>query len=170
MVLRERILGLVRRLGATSVIGAGMRVTGDVASGGRLHVDGEVAGDVRGAVLSQGAGGAIRGDVFAQDARLAGSVDGRVEAARLVLDSSARIAGDLHYGTIAIAAGAQVSGRLVPRAGAVEVEAPPPAPEPLVEVEVEIESEPVIRAELKAPAPRRRRSSVEPELFALPED
>jgi cytoskeletal protein CcmA (bactofilin family) len=123
-----------------SFIGPEVTVTGDIASGGRLHIDGKVAGDVRCASLSQGESGAVQGNIAAGEARLAGLVDGAVEAETLVLEPSARVTGDILYESLSIAAGAQVDGRLKRRRGGQDgaaaaraVVRPVPAPDLLLD-------------------------------------
>lgn len=95
-----------------SFIGGETVIDGDLVSKGRLHIDGTVEGDVRCKILCQGKSGAITGSIAADEAQLAGSVEGSVEARTVTLDASARIAGDVAYETITIAAGARVDGRL----------------------------------------------------------
>jgi cytoskeletal protein CcmA (bactofilin family) len=102
-----------------------------------------VTGDVRCALLSQGEGGAVAGNIVADEARLAGLVDGTVEAGTLALQSTARISGDILYEALSIASGAQVEGRFKRRrsgadgSGSARVEAvsvasldPPAKPQP----------------------------------------
>jgi cytoskeletal protein CcmA (bactofilin family) len=117
-----------------SLIGAEMTIGGDVTSAGALHVDGRIDGDVRCASLCQGQRGVIAGDIFAEEARIGGLVEGTVTARALVIEASGRVAGDVAYDTVSIAAGAQVEGRLARRAalGAGEADllvATPNAPE-----------------------------------------
>jgi cytoskeletal protein CcmA (bactofilin family) len=109
-----------------SFIGPEAMVSGDVASGAQLHLDGRVDGDVRCAGLIQGAGGTIAGNVAAEQARIAGLVEGRVEAHTLIVEATARICGDIFYETLSVAPGARIEGRLS-RIG----EAPAPAEAPL---------------------------------------
>ena len=99
------------RDGEFSFIGPEVTITGDIVTGGQLHIDGTVTGDVRCAALVQSASGAIHGNIAAGEARLAGLVDGAVEAGALTLEAEARITGDIVYETLAVAAGAQVEGR-----------------------------------------------------------
>ena len=101
-----------------SFIGPEVVVTGDIASPGQLHIDGKVIGDVRCGTLSQGEGGGITGNIDAGEARLAGLIDGAVSAGTLLLEASARITGDVLYGTLTVATGAQVDGRFKHREGA----------------------------------------------------
>jgi cytoskeletal protein CcmA (bactofilin family) len=104
--------------GTFSFIGAEVTVTGDVETTGRLHLDGKVVGDIRCASLVQGESGVVHGNITAGDARLAGLVDGAVEAATLHLEPSARVTGDILYEALGIATGAQVEGRFKRRRGA----------------------------------------------------
>ena len=101
-----------------SFIGPEMQVTGDIATGGDLHVEGKIDGDVRCGGLTLGESGEIRGNIVAGTARLAGLVDGAVEAGTLSLDQSARVTGDILYETLSVSSGADVEGRFKRRTGA----------------------------------------------------
>jgi cytoskeletal protein CcmA (bactofilin family) len=98
-----------------SFIGAEVVISGDVTTTAQLHVDGRVDGSVRCAQLCQGAGGVIAGDIVADEGRIGGLVEGTVNAGTLVIEASARVAGDVTYETISIAAGARIDGRLARR-------------------------------------------------------
>ncbi|HEY7810682.1 MAG TPA: polymer-forming cytoskeletal protein [Allosphingosinicella sp.] len=101
-----------------SFIGPEVTITGDVETTGRLHLDGKVTGDIRCDVLTQGATGVVHGNITAGEARLAGLVDGAVEAGSLHLEASARVTGDVLYEALGIATGAEVEGRFKRRRGA----------------------------------------------------
>ena len=99
--------------GATfSVFGADVVVTGDVRASVDLHIDGRVEGDVTCASLVQGTGSHIIGSVSADNARLAGTIEGAIRVKTLVIEQSARIKGDVSYECLSIAQGAQIDGRL----------------------------------------------------------
>jgi cytoskeletal protein CcmA (bactofilin family) len=95
-----------------SFVGAEVTVGGDIAGCAQLHIDGRIDGNICCASLVLGAGGTVAGNIVAETVRLAGLVEGAVEATTVMLESSARVRGDITYGTIAIAAGAQIEGRL----------------------------------------------------------
>ncbi|HYD37468.1 MAG TPA: polymer-forming cytoskeletal protein [Allosphingosinicella sp.] len=95
-----------------SFIGPEVVISGDVATSAQLHVDGRIDGHVRCAQLCQGASGIVAGDIVAEEARIAGLVQGTVNAATVIVETSGRITGDVSYDTISIAAGAQIDGRL----------------------------------------------------------
>jgi cytoskeletal protein CcmA (bactofilin family) len=106
-----------RTMAATfSVLGADIAIRGDISASADLHIDGKVEGDIACAALVQGESSEITGAVTAETARLAGRVRGTISARELVILKSARIDGDVHYDALTIEQGAQVEGRLTPRA------------------------------------------------------
>ena len=105
-----------------SVLGGDLRITGDIQASADLHVDGAVEGDIACAHLVQGEASTITGNVTAQNARLAGTVQGSITVRELVILRTARIVGDVHYDALTIEQGAQVEGRFSHR------EAPAAAP------------------------------------------
>jgi len=117
-----------------SFIGPEVVVTGNVETPGRLHVDGRIVGDLRCGVLSQGESGAVIGNIVAGEARLAGLVDGAVEAGSLSLEGTAKVTGDILYESVGIARGAEVEGRLKRRRaagdGSAAAKSEGPAPPP----------------------------------------
>ncbi|WP_300399508.1 polymer-forming cytoskeletal protein [uncultured Sphingobium sp.] len=98
-----------------SLIGGDVTITGDLSASVDLHVDGVVEGDIRCAALVQGPDSRIIGHVTAQSARLAGLVDGSIAAGELVVESSARITGDVVYERITIEPGSRIEGRFSPK-------------------------------------------------------
>jgi cytoskeletal protein CcmA (bactofilin family) len=97
---------------ALSFIGPEVVISGDLVTSAQLHVDGRIDGNVRCGQLCQGASGIIAGDIIADEARIAGLVQGTIDAATVIVEASARVAGDVSYDTISIAAGARIDGRL----------------------------------------------------------
>ena len=104
-----------------SVLGADMAIKGDIVAGTDLHIDGKVEGDITCASLVQGESSEVTGAIKAETARFAGVVHGSITARDLVVLSTARIHGDVHYDSLSIEQGAQVDGRLSPR-GTVHVD------------------------------------------------
>ncbi|WP_309623607.1 polymer-forming cytoskeletal protein [Novosphingobium sp.] len=98
-----------------SVLGADLRVKGDIDASADLHIDGRVEGDVSCTNLVQGESGEIVGAIKAESARLSGTVRGTIAVRDLVVLKSARIHGDVHYDSLTIEQGAQVDGRFAPR-------------------------------------------------------
>jgi cytoskeletal protein CcmA (bactofilin family) len=115
-----------------TLIARSVRVRGDLEFSGGLHLDGHVAGNVRAeppgqATLSVSETGSIEGSVEAHDVVLNGTVRGDILATgRVVLGSTARVEGNVHYGVIEVTLGAQISGKLLRLD-------PPPAQQPLAQ-------------------------------------
>lgn len=105
-----------------TLIGKGARVQGDVEFQGGLHVDGTVGGNLtatpgNAALLSISESGRVDGAIDAPHVVVNGTVHGDITASdRVVLGAKARVYGDVHYGAIELELGAQVSGRMVPKA------------------------------------------------------
>ena len=101
-----------------TLIGRNAAVQGDIEFAGGLHVDGRVAGSVRAAAdgaLSVSEFGVIEGSVAAAHVVLNGRVNGDIFGSeRVVLGSKAKVRGNVHYGVIEMALGAQISGKLAP--------------------------------------------------------
>jgi cytoskeletal protein CcmA (bactofilin family) len=104
-----------------TLIGRTASVQGDVEFAGGLHIDGRITGSVRAtaglaASLSVSEHGVIEGSVEAPQVVLNGRVNGDIVGRdRVVLGGKARVRGNVHYGVIEMALGAEISGKLVPR-------------------------------------------------------
>jgi cytoskeletal protein CcmA (bactofilin family) len=103
-----------------TLIGRSARIQGDVEFSGGLHIDGRVTGNVRvvpgdAASVSVSEHGVIEGSVEAPHVVLNGTVNGDIVASeRVVLGAKARVRGNVSYGVIEMALGAEITGRLIP--------------------------------------------------------
>jgi cytoskeletal protein CcmA (bactofilin family) len=113
-----------------SILGSDVVVTGNVAASVDLHVDGKIEGDLKCANLVQGEASEVKGAIVAETAKIAGLVDGSIEAKTLIIHASARITGDVIYETITIENGGKVDGKLSHRrhggVAPTAVKSPPP--------------------------------------------
>lgn len=106
-----------------TLIGVGTRVIGDVQFSGGLHVDGFVKGNVdapgeSGSMLSISDGGVVEGSVAVPNVVLNGKVIGDILAHdRLELGATAKVTGNVYYGLIEMAIGAEINGKLVHEPG-----------------------------------------------------
>jgi cytoskeletal protein CcmA (bactofilin family) len=97
-----------------SIIGPGMRVTGNCESEGTLRVEGNVDGTVRaGKAVVIGKDGEITGDIYTQDAIIGGTVKGTVVAeSRLELQATCVVEGEIRARRIKLDEGGQVRGNV----------------------------------------------------------
>ena len=113
-----------------TLIGRSASVQGDIEFAGGLHIDGRINGSVRAAegaaaALSVSEHGLVEGSVIAPQVVLNGAVNGDIVASeRVVLGAKARVRGNVHYGVIEMALGAEINRKLVPRSGTAEAPAP----------------------------------------------
>lgn len=128
-----------------TLIGAGTRILGDIQFTGGLHVDGRVLGNIEAipganATLSISDSGEVEGSVHAPQVMLNGRVVGDITAEKRVeLGSTAKVTGNVYYGIIEMALGAQINGKLMHQAqAAVGSEAAPaqtPASDPAADAD-----------------------------------
>lgn len=103
-----------------TLLGARVRITGDVHFSGGIYVEGTVHGGVfaeessTDAVLTLADGGVIEGEVRAPHIIINGQLLGDVYASqRIELGPKARVQGNVHYQVVEMAAGAMLTGRLI---------------------------------------------------------
>lgn len=102
-----------------TLIGAKTRIKGDITFSGGFRVDGSIVGTVVAdgspdAVLSISDQGSVEGEVRAPHVIINGVLKGDVIASeRVELAAQARVHGNVHYKVLEMAAGAQITGRVV---------------------------------------------------------
>lgn len=112
-----------------SIIGAHMKVVGDLTTEGTVRVEGRVEGDVEaGKAVVLGNGGEIHGDIRTEDSVISGTVRGSVTAgSRLEVQATARIDGEVQARRMQFEEGAILNGTV--RMGELDREArEPPSP------------------------------------------
>jgi len=131
-VMKESAAAQQAREGAISIIGPGMRVTGDCATDGTLRVEGTIEGTVRaGKAVVVGKDGVVLGDVTTQDAVIGGRVVGTVIAeSRLELQATCIIEGEVRAKRIKLEEGGRVNGSV--HIGEAPVGGPAATPHPAV--------------------------------------
>lgn len=95
-----------------SIIGPGMKVVGDCDSDGAIRVEGAVQGNIRaGKAVVVGKDGVVDGDIYTQDAVLAGTVKGVVRAdSRLEVQATCRVEGEIIASRMQLDEGAMLNG------------------------------------------------------------
>lgn len=95
-----------------SIIGPGMRVVGDCDADNAIRVEGSIQGNIRaGKAVVVGKDGVVEGDIFTQDAVIAGTVTGVLRAeSRLEVQASSRIVGEIIAARMQLEEGAILNG------------------------------------------------------------
>lgn len=113
----KRKTDLQRFTGKTSLIAAGAELNGDLRFHGAVQVDGRVCGDLQTSdgMVRVSAEGQVEGEIRAPRIVIDGEVIGDVYASEhLELGSRARVCGNLYYGLMEMAMGAQIEGSMRP--------------------------------------------------------
>lgn len=97
---------------STSSIGKGTTVQGDILTTGNISVEGEVKGNVNcQAKVALGSSSYVEGKVLAQNAIIAGEIQGSIEVGELLtLKPTAVIHGDIITNKLIVEAGATFNG------------------------------------------------------------
>jgi cytoskeletal protein CcmA (bactofilin family) len=101
----------------TSVISKALKITGQLESTENIQIDGEVEGDVRGVNVKVGQGAKVKGTVSGDEVELAGTVEGKIEAKKVLLTGTAHMSGDVVHQDIRIESGAFIDGHCRPELG-----------------------------------------------------
>ncbi len=102
---------------SVSVISKALKITGQLESTEDIKIDGQVNGDVRGLSVVVGQGAKVTGTVYGDAVEVAGNIDGRIEAKKVVLTSTAHMEGDVIHQEIRIESGAYIDGHCKPEYG-----------------------------------------------------
>ena len=111
----------INRTGTSTLIGPRTEIHGDVRFSARLHLEGTLKGNVIAdentqSVLTLTREGMIEGDVRVPNVIIDGVVVGDIHANDYIeLMANARITGNVYYGLIEIAVGAELNGNLIHR-------------------------------------------------------
>lgn len=110
-----------------SVIGADVRIVGNIFTQGEMQIDGQVEGDITCHRLLVGEGARITGEVSAETVQVHGELNGKINATSVMIAKSAKVTGDVIQESLEIEAGASMEGRLVRKNGVKALEQLPPA-------------------------------------------
>jgi cytoskeletal protein CcmA (bactofilin family) len=95
-----------------SIIGADLKVVGNLQCDGDIDVQGTVQGDIEAATVTVDKDARIEGSIRAHSLIVSGSVDGGMEATEISLTSTARVTGELTHETLSVDPGASLEARL----------------------------------------------------------
>lgn len=101
-----------------SIIGASLRIEGDLVATNSLRIDGMVNGNIlqsenQGATVAVAVGATITGNIAASDVIVSGTVCGDIVATgRVEVVDSAKVQGNITYGSLGVTPGAKIIGQL----------------------------------------------------------
>ena len=109
--------------GSTTIIGAGVTLTGDINSVSDIRIDGTLKGNIiSSARVLIGAGGLIEGDMDCRQADVMGKVRGNIKTREILsLRGDAHIAGDIFAGKLQVEPSVNFNGRCYMSSNVVEM-------------------------------------------------
>ncbi len=109
---RERDTGGSPPEQVISIIGPGMKITGDCDTDGAVRIEGTVQGNIRaGKAVVVGKEGLVEGDIVTQDAVISGRVSGSLRAeSRLEVQATSRLEGEISAGRMQVEEGSVING------------------------------------------------------------
>jgi len=93
-----------------SILADGLKIEGNIHAEGKIRIDGEVVGDVKGKFVILGQSSKVKGNVYAEVVVAMGSVEGNIEAKKLEVKASAKLKGDVVAESFSVEPGASLNG------------------------------------------------------------
>jgi len=103
-----------------SIIGSDVQIEGNIKTVGELQLDGTITGDLACGGLVMGESGAVKGTITADTVTVRGSVKGEIRARSVRLEKSAVVEGNVFHESLAVEAGAKLTGHFAHTTGASE--------------------------------------------------
>lgn len=98
---------------ARSVLGADLKITGEISSTGWVEVLGEIEGNITANGLIVGQEGRVKGSINAHTVEVKGKFDGKVSCESFTLRGSSVVKADVTTSGLVIESGAQIEGRFL---------------------------------------------------------
>ena len=98
---------------ARSVLGADLRITGEITSSGSVEVLGEIDGNITANGLIIGQEGRVKGSINAHTVEVKGKLDGKVSCENFTLRASSEVKADVTTAALVIESGARIEGRFL---------------------------------------------------------
>ena len=98
--------------GEASVLGAGIKMLGNLECDGDIVIAGRVEGDIASCGLTVEEGATIKGSITVETATILGSVEGQVRARSVHIGNSGRMMGEVEYESLSINEGAEIDGQV----------------------------------------------------------
>ena len=95
-----------------SIIGADLKIVGNLQCDGDIDVQGAVEGDIQAVAVTVDKDARVEGSIRAHSLTVSGSVDGGMEASEIALTSTARVTGELAHETLSVDPGASLEAQL----------------------------------------------------------
>lgn len=104
-----------------SIVGADVKIEGNVKTVGELQLDGSITGDLACGSLVMGETGTVNGTIAAETVTIRGTVKGEIRSKSVRLEKSAVVEGDVYHESLSVEAGAKLTGRFAHTSGSKDI-------------------------------------------------
>ena len=95
-----------------SILAEGLRIEGNVIAEGKIRIDGEINGDIKGDYIILGETSRIKGNILSEFIVIMGTVEGNVSSQEVEIKTTGKIRGDITTQKLSIEPGASIKGTL----------------------------------------------------------
>ena len=95
-----------------SILAEGLRIEGNVIAEGKIRIDGEINGDIKGDYIILGETSKIKGNIFSEFAVIMGTVQGNITSQEVEIKTTGKIRGDIVTQKLSVEPGASVEGNI----------------------------------------------------------
>ena len=95
-----------------SILAEGLKIEGNVIAEGKIRIDGEINGDIKGDYIILGETSKIKGNIFSEFIVIMGTVEGNITSQEVEIKTTGKIRGDIVTQKLSIEPGASVEGNI----------------------------------------------------------
>ncbi|ADY73375.1 protein of unknown function DUF583 [Desulfurobacterium thermolithotrophum DSM 11699] len=93
-----------------SILAEGLKIEGNVCAEGKIRIDGEIVGDIKGNYVILGETAKVKGNIFAESIIIMGNVEGNINSHEVEIKAYGRVEGDINTQKLSIEPGASING------------------------------------------------------------
>jgi cytoskeletal protein CcmA (bactofilin family) len=95
-----------------SILAEGLKIEGNVLSEGKIRIDGEINGDIKGDYIILGETSKIKGNILSEFIVIMGTVEGNISSQEVEIKTTGKVRGDIVTQKLSIEPGASIEGTL----------------------------------------------------------
>ena len=95
-----------------SILAEGLKIEGNVLAEGKIRIDGEINGDIKGDYIILGETSKIKGNIFSEFNVIMGTVEGNITSQEVEIKTTGKIRGDIVTQKLSIEPGASIEGNI----------------------------------------------------------
>ncbi len=95
-----------------SILAEGLKIEGNVIAEGKIRIDGEINGDIKGDYIILGETSKVKGNVLSEFIVIMGTVEGNITSREVEIKTTGKVRGDIVTQKLSIEPGASIEGNI----------------------------------------------------------